>query len=201
MWDCVGWQWLIPVCVLTALSAACSSSVETGSDSVSDSVSTTVTVTNTVTIPPSTTTTTEPPTTTSATSSTTTTTIGFDPVAAIDAVMGAGEWWITGHEVTLDQVEAYAAVNVQVTEEGDSVWVEVLGTDEGNVHALYSALAICAWVEGGETPMSIVDNIAGASIRFTADTDEVGLFIGLALSGAADVFCPELSDDIRNIVP
>jgi hypothetical protein len=160
--------------------------------------STTSTVASTTTPPTTATaTTTAPPTTTT----TTTTVPVVDSEAAQIEVAGAGDRWIAGHEVTLDQAQTYSEVSLQVATEHDSIWASILGTDEGNAQAVYTALAICTWVEEATPQGTILNTVVTAATPHTDDSDELLFFAGLAVSGAANVFCPELSDAVRQIVP
>jgi hypothetical protein len=174
----------------------------TASDSESSTTAAAPTTTISTTIPPTTTTTsTSTTSSTTTTSPTTTTAETIDPNAAQDEVAAAGDRWIAIHEVTLDQVQTLNDVNLEVAAGRDSVWLDIFGTDEGNVYALYTTLAICTWIEEETPPQDVLDTVVAATTALIDDQDEVLFFIGLAVSGAANVFCPELSDTVRQVVP
>lgn len=159
-----------------------------------------VTVATTTTTSPTTTTTSES-TTTSTTIAATTTVGTIDPDAAQTDIAEAGDRWIASHDVVLDQVQAFNEANLGVAMEHDSIWAPVFDTDEGNVYALYATLAICAWADEGLSPEAMLDTILIGSTVVTDDPDELLFFTGLAVSGASNVFCPELSDTVRQVVP
>ena len=148
-----------------------------------------------------TTTTTSEPTTTSTTVAATTTVGTIDRDTAQAEIAAAGDRWIAGHEVTLDQVQALNDVNLQVATGQDSLWVDIFGTDDGNIYALYTTLAICTWIEEQTGPQDVLDTVVVATADLVDDEDEVMLFTGLAVSGAANIVCPELSDAVRQVVP
>ena len=191
-------RWLFGVLAIVAL-VGCGDGGATEQATTSTAApSTTSTVARTTTPPTTTTTTTiTPPTTTT----TTTTVPVVDSEAAQVEVAGAGDRWIADHEVTLDQVQTYSEVSLQVATEHDSIWASILGTDEGNAQAVYTALAICEWVEEATPQATILNTVTIAAAPHTDDSDELLFFAGLAASGAANVFCPELSDAVHQIVP
>lgn len=195
LWRCTSFV------LVVALSSGCSGG-KSGGDTIGATVASSSTTT---TLPPTTTTsaTTTSSTTTSTTATTTTTTMATvtDPGAALTEIVAAGDRWIINHEVTLDQVQSYGEVNLQVATEQGSVWAPIFDTDDGNVHALYAALAICTWTEEEIGPDRILEDIVTASSAYTDDPDELLTFAGLVVSGSANLFCPGLSDAVRQIVP
>jgi len=98
-------------------------------------------------------------------------------------------------------VQTLKNVNLEVAAGRDCVWADIFGTDEGNVYALYTTLAICTWIEEETAPQDVLDTVVAATADLVDDQNEVGFFTGLAVSGTANVFCPELSDAVRAIVP